>query len=177
MFLRQLPVIPGLGLVVAQHIGAGFSHLLGEQLSRCTGYHVLAAENGYKLFQGEIMIVPPDMLFHLDEDGRTVLTPAPDTHRYSPSISGVMLAVAKHFGRASGVVLFSGMGDDGKDACEKVVNMGAQLWAQAPQSCVSASMPESAIKTGFVTKQGAPEQLALELTSRLKEGTHHDISC
>ena len=74
----------------------------------------------------------------------------------------------EYYGQRAGYILFSGMGNDGSEAVMSLSNSQVPVWAQTPQSCANASMPESAIETNRVNYIGDPYQLALQLVNCVK---------
>ena len=75
-------------------------------------------------------------------------------------IDQVMIKVAHIYGENSGAIIFSGMGNDGTKGSQYMKHSGGQVWAQSPDSCMIDSMPTSALKTGCITVQGTPKELA-----------------
>jgi chemosensory pili system protein ChpB (putative protein-glutamate methylesterase) len=59
------------------------------------------------------------------------------------------------------------MCNDGEIGCRVAKACGGTVWAQTPDSCISPDMPNAAISTGCVSKQGTPEQLAQALAEHL----------
>ena len=156
---QDLPVV----FILAQHIGANHVSLLAEQLNRVTKFTVVPGKTGYQLKHGEVILTPADKQLSLTDDGFIALQPAPPATIYSPSIDNVMSEVARCFGKRSGTIVFSGMGDDGARGCEAIAEHGGIVWAQDIASCVVSSMPDQARKTGKVSYSANPEQLAKHL--------------
>ena len=90
---------------------------------------------------------------------------------YSPSINQVMRLVAEQYGKKSGAIIFSGMGDDSAAAAEYMDSVGGPIWAQTAETCANSSQPDSIRETGYVSYNGSPQQLAVKLMNTLeKEG-------
>lgn len=149
--------------VLAQHIGANHIDLLAEQLDRITPFRVMTGKSGHRLRHHEVVLAPADYLMSVTDDGYLAFTPAPADLIYSPSIDNVMAAVSKRYGKKSGTIVFSGMGDDGAKGCVEVAKYGGIVWAQDVQSCVISSMPDQARKTKTVTYSANPQALAKHL--------------
>ncbi len=62
-----------------------------------------------------------------------------------------------------GVIIFSGMGNDGAASLRIFEAAGGRVWAQAPTSAVCPAMPQAALDTGLVQRSGDPAELALAL--------------
>jgi chemosensory pili system protein ChpB (putative protein-glutamate methylesterase) len=149
--------------VLAQHIGANHIDLLAEQLDRITPFRVITGKSGHKLRHHEVVLAPADHLMSVTDDGYLAFKPAPEDMVYSPSIDNVMSAVSECYGKKSGTIVFSGMGDDGAKGCVDVAKHGGIVWAQDVQSCVISSMPDQARKTKTVTFSANPQALAKQL--------------
>jgi chemosensory pili system protein ChpB (putative protein-glutamate methylesterase) len=149
--------------VLAQHIGANHIDLLAEQLDRITPFRVITGKSGHKLRHHEVVLAPADYLMSVTDDGYLAFKPAPEDMVYSPSIDNVMSAVSERYGKKSGTIVFSGMGDDGAKGCVDVAKYGGIVWAQDVQSCVISSMPDQARKTKTVTFSANPQALAKQL--------------
>jgi chemotaxis response regulator CheB len=155
----DLPV----AFILAQHIGANHISLLAEQLNRVTPFSVLPGRAGLLIRHHEVILTPADKDIKITEDGYLSLIPAAENAIYSPSINNVISAVATHYGRMAGTIVFSGMGDDGAHGCEAMAQHGGIVWAQDVESCVISSMPDQARKTSTVTFSANPQALAERL--------------
>ena len=147
-FLSKLPDDLPIAFLLAQHIGANHLELLAEQLDRATVFHVTTAKSGHTIKNQEVILVPIKDKMVIDSNGQITLEPLEKISIYTPSIDAVMKEVAEQFGSDSGAIIFSGMGNDGEQACRIVVDHGGVVWAQDAESCVISSMPDNARKTG-----------------------------
>lgn len=160
-FLKTLPTtVSGVAFVYVQHINPEISATLQRALVRNTTWTVLNCNRSQQLMEKCIYVVPPDHQVDIHSTG--VISPLADTWlgRYSPSADQVMARVARNYGKNGGAIIFSGMGDDGSRSCGYMHGSGGIIWAQSPLTCAVDSMPCSAIKTGHVSYQGSPENLA-----------------
>lgn len=155
----DLPV----AFILAQHIGANHISLLAEQLNRVTPFSVISGRAGHLIRHHEVVLTPAESDIKITDDGYLSLIPAKENAIYSPSINNVMDAVASHYGKMAGTIVFSGMGDDGARGCESMAQHGGIVWAQDVDSCVISSMPDQARKTNTVTFSANPRALAERL--------------
>ncbi|MDO9371868.1 MAG: chemotaxis protein CheB [Gammaproteobacteria bacterium] len=163
-FMAALP--PGLPLafVLAQHIGTNFLELLARQLDQISTFRVLPAQAGHLLCRQQMVLAPVDEEMDIDASGRIVCTPATDNGvLYRPSIDAVLMNVARRYGKRSGAIIFSGMGNDGAEGVRAMAAQGAEVWAQDAASCLVSSMPDQVRQTGVVSFSGTPEALAQRL--------------
>ena len=168
-FLSKLPEDLPVAFVLAQHIGASHLDLLAEQLDRVTPLRVFVAATGHVLKHQEVVLAPVHDRILIDALSRVTLKQKEERSVYSPSIDFVMQDMARRFGKNCGAIIFSGMGNDGERGCHAVVAGGGDVWAQDAESCVISSMPDNARKTGHVTFNGTPEELATALVKRFKD--------
>src|SRR5690606_21365580 len=100
-----------------------------------------------------------------------VLSPLPEPWggRYRPSIDQVIAKVARIYRDRCGVIVFTGMGDDGANSCTMMHHRGGQIWIQTAASCAIDSMPVSVEKKGCVHFSAAPAELAQQFVKLHKE--------
>ena len=164
-FLSALaPDLP-LACVLAQHIGANFITLFGNQLDQVSSFHVMPAQAGELLCRNQVVLAPVDEEIDIDAEGRIKCTPVSDGGAlYKPSIDSVLLNIAGRYGKNSGAIIFSGMGFDGAKGVCAIAAHGGEVWAQDAASCLVSSMPDQARNTGLVSFSGTPEALAERLS-------------
>jgi chemosensory pili system protein ChpB (putative protein-glutamate methylesterase) len=166
-FLKQLP--PGLKIafIYVQHIDSGQAETLVKMMNNAGHYTVRIARQGSVLSDGTITIVTADRSVKIHENGTLVVTKHPWAGFYSPSIDQVGANIARVYRQHSGIIVFSGMGDDGAASCRLIKQQGGKVWVQTPSQSTIASMPDAAIATGTVSFIGSPPELA-DALARLK---------
>ncbi len=158
--------------VVVQHLGANFVARLAEQLDRVSALRVQPARDGHVLRHGDVLVAPVERRLLVNALGAVTLEPLPgDVGPYRPSVDLVARDVAGRYGESAGLILFSGMGDDGRRGALALRAAGGIVWAQAAESCVISSMPDHARAAGVVVYSGEPEALAGQLMRHLRERT------
>lgn len=160
-FLDALPAGLPVSFIYAQHIDQQFVPVLAQVLGRHAHIKLHEAQTGMTLNNGEVLIVPADqeVQFH---QGHVVCTGQPWPGPYGPSVDQLMLNVLGGFPHV-GVILFSGMGNDGAEAAQYLSDQGVAIWAQSSESCASSAMPDAARETGAVSFSGTPQALAKHL--------------
>jgi len=158
-FLNQLPEGLGLALLYVQHIDQSYTDTLIKMMSRGTFNTVLAAE-GQVLTRGQLVIVSSQERVKILGNGTLSFPGEPWAGPYAPSVDQLVAEAAHLYGERLGLVVFSGMGEDGASASRLVRRYGGQVWAQTPTSCVSPSMPEAVLASGTVSTSGTPTELA-----------------
>lgn len=179
-FLDALPGGLPIAFIYAQHIDPRFEDTLCKTIGRHAEYELKSFVAGESLKCGEVLVAPIIDEFRFDADGLPRSLERAWPGPYGPSIDQVILNVNEYYGQRAGYILFSGMGNDGSEAVMSLSNINVPVWAQAPESCANASMPESAIETHRVNYIGDPYQLALQLVNCVKhsginihEPSHH----
>lgn len=167
-FLDALPEGLPLAFILAQHIDAGFQKVLAQVLGRHNQFNFVEVVQGYRLRHSDVLIAPVEHVVSIDRDARIRFHKEDWDGPYSPSIDQVMDLTVDALGTRTGAILFSGMGNDGAIAGQKMKRMNVPVWAQTADTCASSSMPDSARAVGCVSFSGSPRDLALQLTQYAK---------
>jgi len=152
--LRALPP-KSPGVVVTQHIPAGFSRAFADRLSRTCPLEVKEAENGDPLGPGRALVAPGNlhMLVRRAAGGyRVVVKDGPLVCYQRPSVDVLFSSVAEAAGPDAVGVLLTGMGSDGARGLLRMKQAGASTIAQDEASCVVFGMPREAIRLGAVDR-------------------------
>lgn len=159
-FLKQLPPELNIAFIYVQHIDSGQAGTLVKMMSSAGRYAVNIAQQGSVLSDNTITLVTADRSVNIYDNGTLVVGKNPWGGCYSPSIDQVTANVARVYRQRSGIIIFSGMGDDGAASCRLIKQQGGKVWVQTPSQSTIASMPEAAIATGAVSFIGSPPELA-----------------
>ena len=152
--LLQLPAaVPG--IVITQHMPAGFTRTFAERLNKLTKLHVTEAKGGERILPGHAYLAPGG--FHLlvvrsGADYVIKLSDAEPVHRHRPAVDVMMESVAIAGGKNVIGILLTGMGKDGAKGMLDIRNHGGYTFAQDEQSCVVYGMPKEAVNIGGVDK-------------------------
>ncbi|MBI3428239.1 MAG: chemotaxis response regulator protein-glutamate methylesterase [Acidobacteria bacterium] len=150
--LAALPADFPLGLAIVQHMPPGFTKMLAEQLNRTSRIEVREAAHGDLLHPGLALIAPGGAHLRVTRaQGQyrvAVDTQGPLVSGHRPSADVLFDSVAQASGGHAVAVLMTGMGSDGADGLGRLAAAGALTIAQAPDTCVVAGMPKSAIERG-----------------------------
>lgn len=162
-FLGALPGGLPLAMVYGQHIDKSFDQVLTSALSANRNYPVRLLRGRSQLLRGEIAVVPADRQVRFLARGEAVETRHPWAGPYQPALDQVIAELARAYRQRLGVIVFSGMCSDGEIGCRVAKACGSTVWVQSPASCLSDDMPNAALRTGAVSFQGTPRELALAL--------------
>ena len=161
-FLSQLPDGLDLALIYIQHINQSYIGTLIKMMSGRT-FNIVPAAEGQVLTRGQLVVVSSQERVKVLGNGTLSFPGEPWAGVYAPSVDQLVAEAAHLYGERLGLIVFSGMGEDGTSASRLVRRYGGQVWAQAPASCISSSMPEAVLASGTVTASGTPTELAQQL--------------
>ncbi|HET8711913.1 MAG TPA: chemotaxis protein CheB [Spongiibacteraceae bacterium] len=168
-FLAALrPGLP-IAMVYAQHIEPGFDRVLKSALERHRHYPSTLCRGEQYLRKGSLLVVPADQQVRFLPFHRVLETRHAWEGRYQPAIDQVVGDIARRYPHRCGVIVFSGLCDDGALGCRVMQANDGEIWVQSPASCVSPDMPNAALATGKVSVQGSPAQLAQVMNSRYSQ--------
>lgn len=158
LLLQLPPAVPG--IVITQHMPAGFTRTYAERLNRLTRLHVIEAQGGERVLPGHAYLAPGGhhlTVIRSGADYLTWLSDAEPLHRHRPAVDVMMNSVAAVAGQNVIGVLLTGMGKDGAAGMLEIHKRGGYTLAQSEASCVVYGMPKEAVLLG-----GVDEVLPLE---------------
>jgi two-component system chemotaxis response regulator CheB len=173
---RIIPELPGdlpAGVVVVQHIPAGFTSILADHLAKISAIKVKHAEDGDPILPGQVLIAPAgaDFSFHITKDRLAVKIIKSNMRLplgvFHPSVDEVMIAAARLRGPKVLGVLLTGMGRDGARGMLEIKRKDGRTIAEAEESCVVFGMPKAAIENGAVDKVVPLKDMAREIIGEL----------
>lgn len=144
------------GVVVTQHMPAGFTQMYAERLNRICKMEVREAKNGDQIHQGLILIAPGGYQMRVLRMGsgyKVSCTVEEKVNGHAPSVDVLFNSVATAIqDKAIGVIL-TGMGADGAAGLLRMRQNGAYTIGQDQETSVVYGMPMEAYKLGAVCKQ------------------------
>jgi len=141
------------GIVIVQHMPAGFTKSFAERLNEVCQIEVKEAETNDSVTTGRALIAPGNKHMLLQRSGSRYFVSVKDgpyVLRHRPSVDVLFKSTSKYAGRNAIGVLLTGMGKDGAEGLLDMKNSGAVTIAQDENSCVVFGMPAEAIKLGAV---------------------------
>ena len=160
---RILPAFPATspGIVIVQHIPAGFSTSFAERLNSLTRLKVKEAEDNDRIMPGTCLVAPGSVA-HMEVvraggQYRVRLRSGDKVTGHRPSVDVLFHSVARYVGKNAVAALLTGMGRDGAEGLMAIKKAGGRTIAQSPETCVVYGMPKMAWEMG-----AAQEQLPLE---------------
>jgi len=141
------------GVVIVQHMPAGFTRAFAERLNIQCLMEVKEAETGDRIMPGRILIAPGDYQLKVKRSGGYYYVDClagEKVNGHCPSVDTMMLSVAEHAGANAVGVMLTGMGHDGSEGMFQMRRAGARTIAQDEKSCIVFGMPKSAFDRGGV---------------------------
>ena len=130
----------------------------------------VVADDGVPLTRGGIVIAPGHGHMLVRGGGgqlTTALSYAPARSGCTPSVDPMFASLAEATdGHVAGVLL-SGMGRDGTDGAQAIVDAGGSIYAQDAESCAVWGMPRAVTETGLAVAALPPEDLARALAEQV----------
>jgi chemosensory pili system protein ChpB (putative protein-glutamate methylesterase) len=137
--------------------------VLANSIARNSAYKGRMAAHGDVLCVDTVTVVPSDKQLDILVNGTLSIRDHPWRGIYKPSIDHMVASVAGRFGSCSGVIYFSGMGDDGVLGARLMARAGGNVWIQTPSQCTADGMPKAINSTGCVSVIDSVKNLAIHL--------------
>lgn len=171
-FLKGIPDdLDGVAFLYAQHIYQKALGSLRRVITNNCSWDTQNTDEARVIREKTVYLVSPGYQIELSDAGVVSPLNEPWGGDFQPCIDHVIAKVARVYGKRSGLIVFSGMGEDGAKNCKLFRYRGGQIWIQSKSSCTIDSMPASAEKTGCVDFSAEPLQLAQQLVYFQQRGT------
>ncbi|MEE9553451.1 MAG: chemotaxis response regulator protein-glutamate methylesterase [candidate division Zixibacteria bacterium] len=139
------------GVVIVQHMPAGFTKMFADRLNEQCSMIVKEAEKGDKVMTGRILIAPGDFHMVVRRSGGVYIVDIKNGDKvcgHRPSVNVLFNSVAEQVGSNAVGLILTGMGSDGADAMVRMRNEGARTLAQDESTSVVFGMPREAYDRG-----------------------------
>jgi len=141
-----------LPILIVQHMPATFTAILAEHLDKALPQKVQEAKDGMLIESRNVYIAPGDWHMTIKNDPickQIKLDQGPQVNWCRPAVDPLFKSAAEIYGtHALGVVL-TGMGHDGRDGAQAMVNAGGTVMAQDEASSVVWGMPGAVAEAGL----------------------------
>ncbi|MDM0021283.1 chemotaxis response regulator protein-glutamate methylesterase [Variovorax sp. J22R187] len=159
------------GIMIAQHMPAGFTRSFAQRLDGLCRITVKEAEHGERVLPGYAYIAPGGFHLSLARSGANYvahLDQEPPVNRHRPSIDVLFDSAAKHAGKNAIGMILTGMGKDGAEGLLRMKRAGAHTLAQDEASCVVFGMPKEAIAIGAADEVAPLGEMARRVLTHLR---------
>jgi two-component system chemotaxis response regulator CheB len=146
--LPRLPNPCGAGVVIVQHMPAGFTRSLAERLDRTSALDVREAAEGDQVRPDLALVAPGG--FHLRlQGGAVTLSEEPAVGGLRPRADLTIEDAARDWPDRVALLVLTGMGNDGTRGARAIRGAGGVVLAEAEQSCVVYGMPRAVAQAGL----------------------------
>jgi two-component system chemotaxis response regulator CheB len=148
------PATPG--IVIVQHMPAGFTKMFAERLDSLCAMEVKEAVDGDRVLTGRVLIAPGGLHMKVVRSGGIYTVKCeqgPLVCGHCPSVEVLMESVAQNVGSNAIGVMLTGMGSDGAEGMLKLRKTGAKCIGQDKETSIVYGMPKVAFEKGAVQEQ------------------------
>lgn len=171
---RIIPAFPPTapGILVVQHMPAGFTASFAARLDSLASVRVKEAEHGDRVRPGLVLLAPGGER-HMEVrraggDYRVVLTRGKGASRHTPSVDVLFLSLARHAGPHTAAALLTGMGKDGAEGLLAIRQAGGRTFVQDERTSVVFGMPRAAWARGAAEELVPLDEIPARLMSALR---------
>lgn len=151
-------------VIVAQHMPRPFTERMSTRLREVTGLDVRHVEDRMVAQNGVVYIAPGGLHTHLKPSatGQVMMRTSdePATHIYRPSVDVLFSTAAQTKGADVLGIVLTGMGRDGAQGAQDIVDAGGCVLTQSEASCVVYGMPKAVDDLGISSGSLDPSALA-----------------
>ena len=141
-----------LPILIVQHMPATFTAILAEHLDKALPQKVQEAKDGMLIESRNVYIAPGDWHMTIKNDPickQIKLDQGPQVNWCRPAVDPLFKSAAEAYGNHALAVVLTGMGHDGRDGAQALVNVGASVMAQDEASSVVWGMPGAVAEAGL----------------------------
>jgi two-component system chemotaxis response regulator CheB len=141
--IPTLPADLGCGIVIVQHMPAGFTGSLAERLDRASRITVREARTGDKITPGVALLAPGGCHLRVSGDGTVRLTEEPEIGGLRPRADVTIRDAAAVYRNRLLLTVLTGMGKDGLEGARDVKRLGGRILVEDESTCTVYGMPRS----------------------------------
>lgn len=159
------------GVVIVQHMPAGFTKMYADRLDKICRMEVREAQDGDRVHCGRVLIAAGEFHMRLRKDANGYYVHCARGEKVSghcPSVDVLFDSVAETAGKDAIGVILTGMGADGAKGLYNMRKAGAYTIGQDKDSCVVYGMPMVAFNIGGVIKQAPLSQIPTHIMEKLR---------
>ncbi|MDO8605876.1 MAG: chemotaxis response regulator protein-glutamate methylesterase [Phaeospirillum sp.] len=138
-------------IVITQHMPATFTTILGEHISRVSGWEAREGQDGEVIRGGRVYIAPGDFHMVIEAKGADKvlrLNKNPPENFCRPAVDPMLRSIAAAYGKRVLACILTGMGSDGLKGGQAVVASGGTVIAQDEATSVVWGMPGAVASAG-----------------------------
>ncbi len=168
--IPRLPAELGAGVLVVQHMPAGFTRSLAQRLDEISAIRVKEAEEGDRVVDGQVLVAPGGYHMLVDAEGRIRLNQDPPMHGVRPAVDKTLESVVPLWGSRSVGVILTGMGYDGAKGMVSLKRSGGRTIAEDASTCVVYGMPKVVAELGAADHVLPIQEISEAIVRMIREG-------
>jgi len=168
--ITRLPGNLPCGVVVVQHMPAGFTKSLAERLDTISEISVKEAEHDEIIRPGHVYIAPGNYHMRVTTDGanrKIALSQEPPVGNHRPAVNVLFDSVAP-LQKDLVSVIMTGMGCDGCEGMKKIKQQGGYSIAQDEETSVVYGMPKAVVDAGLADEVRPLQEIADAIVAAVK---------
>ena len=141
-----------LPVLIVQHMPATFTAILAEHLDKALPQKVQEAKDGMLIESRNIYIAPGDWHMTIKNDPivkQIKLNQGPQVNWCRPAVDPLFISAAEAYGNHALGVVLTGMGHDGRDGAQALVNVNGSVLVQDEATSVVWGMPGAIAEAGL----------------------------
>ena len=169
--IPHLPADLPAGVVVVQHMPAGFTEPLAKRLDGISKVKVKEAENHELIRAGTVYIAPGGYHMTVKQSGfsrEISLNQDPPLANHRPAVDVLFDSVAG-YGTDIVSVIMTGMGNDGMAGMKKIKAANGLVIAESKDTCTVYGMPKAVVEAGLADKVVPVTDIAAEITAAVRK--------
>ena len=176
---KLIPTIPAsipVPVLIVQHMPAAFTTTLAKRLDGASDLSVKEAKSGEVVTPGVVRIAPGGFHMVVEKKAGGVilnLNEDPPEQGCRPAVDVLFRSVAEVYGKNTLAVILTGMGKDGLNGSEAIIEQGGALFAQDEASSVVWGMPGAVTRAGLVDKVIPLDRIGYEIMLRIETTLAH----
>lgn len=160
------------GIVMVQHMPAGFTTTFAARLNKTTKITVKEAFDGERVLPGHAYLAPGGQHMAIKKSGadyRVAISDGDLVSGHKPSVDVLFDSLAHCAGQNCIAALLTGMGKDGAIGMHKLRESGGVTIAQDEDSCVVYGMPRTAVNINAVDIELPLKDISSYVISKLNK--------
>ncbi|HHY47663.1 MAG TPA: chemotaxis response regulator protein-glutamate methylesterase [Firmicutes bacterium] len=172
--IPRLPRDLAAGVLVVQHMPAGFTRSLAMRLNEASQLDVREAAQGDPVIPGTVLVAPGGRHLAIRDDRTVDLSDAPPVHGVRPAVDITLESAVKVFGSRVIGVIMTGMGFDGARGISLVKAKGGFSIVQDEETSVVWGMPRAVVEMGNADRICPLDEIAQAVVTQLRRNHRRD---
>jgi two-component system, chemotaxis family, protein-glutamate methylesterase/glutaminase len=173
LLLREIPASFTVPILITQHLPESFMPYFAAQVAVLSGRPCDVAVEHMRIRPGRVIVAPGNAHMRCVSagDGASIrLSTRPARSGCMPSVDPMFDSVAQLFGARALAIVLSGMGRDGSDGAQRVIDRGGSVVVQDQASSVVWGMPGAVAANGIASAVMTPTQIGRMVATGRRPG-------